>query len=234
MKDAQTSLLEQDAEQTPRLPQDIFPSYFRYELFQRKGAYYALAAEIAGVGLVIFMLLLGANKVACGVLGFLLAFVGLPVTVCLFVGSTLLTDNHKLLMLKMLVAEDPGMDSEKWNTIAAKLNRAFHALDPSISPYFFYNGGACLSFFRANMLRIYSYTRSIDDNGTPGVVPLALRQPSPALPRTPTIMDNLELGPWVTAAVQKYLAHIDASIQELTGNGSAEAPFDASPEYTET
>ncbi|CEP61338.1 uncharacterized protein LALA0_S03e00628g [Lachancea lanzarotensis] len=221
MKDTQDThefLLQQDTEQTPRLPRDTFSSGFHHELTKRKRAYTVLAVMIGIMGMLIILAYDGNDEVFI-VLLVLLLLLGVPVTLYMFVSSTLLSHNNKLLMLKLLVAEDPGLDSAKWDTVAAKSNWNFHNSDPSMTPYFFYDGDACLTYFRENMLQPYSRAQVAEGsngtslttegtegtNGTPNRPHLVL----------PSIKDDPELGPWTKIAVERYLAHLEASIQEL-------------------
>lgn len=65
-------------------------------------------------------------------------------------GMNAITDDHcnSLSFLGEVVKFKPGLDTNKWDHIAARLNKIFHNNDSYITPYFFYDGSDCASCFK--------------------------------------------------------------------------------------
>ncbi|GAV56446.1 hypothetical protein ZYGR_0CV00100 [Zygosaccharomyces rouxii] len=56
---------------------------------------------------------------------------------------------NSISFLVEIVKIQPGLDTDKWDLIASLLNRIFHNNDDNITPYFFYDGSNCASFFKS-------------------------------------------------------------------------------------
>lgn len=54
----------------------------------------------------------------------------------------------------------PGLDVKKWDLIAVRLNKSFHAIDNDSTPYFFYDGDECHSLFMS-----WYYNPSVNHTG---------------------------------------------------------------------
>lgn len=55
---------------------------------------------------------------------------------------------NSLSILAEVVKFRPGLDDNKWDLIAARLNRIFHHNNNNTTPYFFYDGADCHSYFK--------------------------------------------------------------------------------------
>lgn len=49
----------------------------------------------------------------------------------------------------------PGIQLEKWDVIAARMNAFLHHNNSFFTPYYYYNGESCFYFFRGNYLLPY-------------------------------------------------------------------------------
>lgn len=134
------------------LPRDIFSSPFRYELGMRKGFFLCFSMAIVLICVFTSWLMIGGlHSLPYMGLLFTLAISG-PV---LGVMNTKVKNDptvkynreNALGFLKEVVTIQPGLDGKKWDFIAARLNKMFHANNNAITPYFFYDGDECHSLF---------------------------------------------------------------------------------------
>lgn len=125
-----------------RLPRDMFSSHLEYNLVVRKS--YALFLFLCILLLCIFSTWLAeAGPHAFPILGLNSVLFSLLFSPFVFIG--MIDYKHKiggnlqcsLSLLGEVVKVRPGFDMNKWDAIAARLNKRFHQIDESITPYFF-------------------------------------------------------------------------------------------------
>ncbi|AQZ09966.1 hypothetical protein BZL39_A09020 [Zygosaccharomyces parabailii] len=123
------------------LPGDIFPGRFRYQLIVRK--FYSLFLLSCIVLCIFSAWLARKGPQTFPIVG--LCYVLLAVVFSPFVFIGMFDYKHKiggnlqcsLSLLGEVVKVRPGFDINEWDAIAARLNKRFHQIDDSITPYFF-------------------------------------------------------------------------------------------------
>lgn len=137
------------------LPRDKFNSRFRYGIITRKClVFYILSCTLVICACSIWIIIAGAQLIP------ILIFILCPVPMALlgvviyhegrnnWVNNVRINTQNTLSLLREVVRVKPGLDATKWDTIAARLNKIFYANDSAATPYFFYDGFECSTFFK--------------------------------------------------------------------------------------
>lgn len=153
-------------DQNPSLPRDVFPNRFRYSLTRHKTLDTAMGLELAGCGLAIFFASQTKDETV--------AFAAITITFvigALVFGATLayITDRgynlsraNTIQFMKEIATIRPGIDASEWDTIAARMNPILYESDSLATPYFFYDGESCYSFFKYTYLDPYLRRKNPD------------------------------------------------------------------------
>lgn len=146
------------------LPREIF-SKFAYVLINYKVFSSLLALELLFFGsLFCFEIRSKDTAIVTFIFGIILVTcTGLITYLCS--RDTGLTEENKLVFLKEVTVTRPGIDNERWNAIARRLNPIFYQNSRSATAYFFYDGEACASCFRRNFLQPYYWSKPHQEAG---------------------------------------------------------------------
>ena len=146
------------------LPREIF-SKCSYVLINYKVFSSLLALELLFFGsLYCFEIRSKDIAILTFIIGIILvAFTGFITYLCS--RDTGLTDENKLVFLKEVTVARPGIDNERWNVVARRLNPIFSQNSRSATAYFFYDGEACASCFRRNFLEPYYWKKPHQEAG---------------------------------------------------------------------
>ncbi|SCU80480.1 LANO_0B00254g1_1 [Lachancea nothofagi CBS 11611] len=60
---------------------------------------------------------------------------------------------NRLALVKFIASLKPGIDMRDWDVVAARMNSIMHRSSSLVTPYFFYDGKACYSYFRSTYLQ---------------------------------------------------------------------------------
>ncbi|SCU87885.1 LANO_0D00386g1_1 [Lachancea nothofagi CBS 11611] len=142
-----------------RLPRDIFRSRLQYEMVRHWVVLISLGLELA---VIVFFIHLGLQADRRGDkigLSFFAVFLGSIVMVSTgFItyyvvrgkGTSL---TNKLAFMKEIAMVKPGTEMREWDIIAAKMNPVFYCSSSLVTPYFFYDGESCYSYFASDYLQ---------------------------------------------------------------------------------
>ncbi|CAR21790.1 KLTH0B10230p [Lachancea thermotolerans CBS 6340] len=162
-------------DQNLRLPRDTFPNRFLYEISRHRTFVIAVSSELIlyafsiyrgltskdrdiGFLIALFMIVLGST-------GIILTGI---ITICLL--NDCGTDpSNTLHFMKEIVAVGLQMEMREWDIIAARMNRVFYLNNSWATPYFFYDGEACHSFFKNYYLKHYSRGEKTSGTNTYGL-----------------------------------------------------------------
>lgn len=127
-----------------------------------------------------------------------------------------LTDENKLVFLKEVTVARPGIDNERWNAIARRLNPIFYQNSRSATAYFFYDGEACASCFRRNFLQPYYWRKPHQEAEGAATDSSGLNEPS-RLPNSSVDsgLPRSELATFVEMAVKAHQESLMAYWNEL-------------------
>ncbi|SCU84062.1 LANO_0C00276g1_1 [Lachancea nothofagi CBS 11611] len=144
-----------------RIPRDVFRSRFRYGMVRHRLVLISLGLELAviavlihmgfqaddkddRIGITIFVILAGSVvMLSTGV-----------ITYCVVRGRAA-TLTNKLGFMKEIATVKPGIEMREWDIIAARMNPILHRSSSLLTPYFFYDGESCYSYFRSTYLQPY-------------------------------------------------------------------------------
>lgn len=135
------------------LPRDIFNNRFRYFFITHPYFTFCLLAYAANICICSVSLMI-AGPMSLPI--FDLLFTGILASMFLAIlsmekkGTNSVKEDPRnaLSLLGEVVKSQPGFDTNKWDYIAARLNKVFHNHDNYITPYFFYDGSDCASCFK--------------------------------------------------------------------------------------
>lgn len=144
-----------------RLPRDVFHNWFQYEVVRHK--FYFAVAVIQVILFIIsthnfFQAQKNANKILTITGAVYLSSVVIYFTGLIFFQverGFVTTAANKVQFLKELITIRPGIDMIEWDILATKANTIFYNESVLTSPYYFYDGASCYSFFRFIFLLPY-------------------------------------------------------------------------------
>ncbi|SCU84490.1 LAME_0C09648g1_1 [Lachancea meyersii CBS 8951] len=148
-------------DQAPRIPRDIFPSRFQYNLTRHRTSLTVIGLELA---VCTFAIMLACktkdrNKIVLATL----STVGLGgfavIITALLISDKMrkltVTRTNTIQFMKEVATIRPGIETQEWDVIAARMNLVFYSGNSSVTPYFFYDGESCYSFFKTAYLLPY-------------------------------------------------------------------------------
>ncbi|SCU77337.1 LANO_0A00100g1_1 [Lachancea nothofagi CBS 11611] len=156
------------SDQHLRLPRDIFPNKFQYEIIRHRAVLLLLSSELVLCSFLFYMGL-QANEGAKLVISVFVVFGG---SVATFITCTMTyyaaldrpkTAANRLALVKFIADLKPGIDMREWDVIAARMNLSMHRSSSLVSPYFFYDGESCYSYFRSCCLVPFLAFKSAND-----------------------------------------------------------------------
>lgn len=193
-------------DQNLRLPRDIFLNRLVYEISRHRASVTVVGLELALCAFLIHSASRSNDREIFGMaigltpsLGFLiitLTIIRMQLTLngC---GTALA---NKLQFIKEIATERPGIEMKEWDSIASRMNPVFYKNSPFATPYFFYDGEACYSFFRKFYLKPYLKSKNADNSNNDCVD---------------------ELQPFVEQAVKLYKEKANKDWQRLLNTGSS-------------
>lgn len=188
----------------PVLPRDIFSNRFSYYIVTNKITSGFIFCEAF---LVAVLVLLNIHNLFALVL--ILIFGSLFMYFTGFIAWLLtnkLTEANEMILLKEVTTARPGLNMKKWCLIAKKLNPRIFGNDPSATPYFFYDGNACVYYFKRRFLK-----PRIGRERQKAVTPQQLN--SNLLQSTPAAYG--QLNPFIEEAVNVYQESLTAYWREM-------------------
>ncbi|SCU82518.1 LAME_0C01552g1_1 [Lachancea meyersii CBS 8951] len=200
-KDAEEQLIESTdlsnrlhITNTP-LPRDIFKNKILYDLQFRK-RFYCGTLLVLALWLGITSWIASIDVPGAIVFGFF-SGIFLPFLIPIYMQTTNMgwDDRSVRSFMIEIIKVSPGDNMAKWDAIAAEMNPVFHANSRWATPYFFYDGQCCQSRFTNRFVLPYLKEQK---NFSPVVVP------------------------FVKAAVDKYMEHFNAQLQQMTMGSSTD------------
>lgn len=154
------------------LPRDIFTNKLQYFVTRQRTLLFALSVELATCAFLIYLAhkcedpdsRIGITIIVVGT-GFLFVFVtAISISEAVLKQGTI--PANKLQLMKEIATVRPGIDTKDWDLIASRMNPVFYNNSSWVTPYFFYDGDTCYSFFRTYYLK--PYKKSVDADNTNG------------------------------------------------------------------
>lgn len=195
----------------PVFPRDIFSNRFIYNIATHKVTSTIIFCEILLI--VVLVLLNTHNDIALAgisALGFSLLLVNGIIVSNMSERFIVLGEANELALLKEVTTVKPGLDMIKWDLIASELNLVIKQ-NSSSTPYFFYDGEACVDYFKKRFLDPYFKRKEKRDAASQQVG-------SSEGQSTPVACDQLD--PFVERAVTAYEESLEAYWNELMGDNS--------------
>ncbi|CUS22829.1 LAQU0S07e01068g1_1 [Lachancea quebecensis] len=155
-----------------RLPRDIFSNKLQYLVTRHMTPLIAIGIELAVCAFLIYLAhkcayrnnRAGITAIIVTIGSFVILITAISIEVAILNEGTIPTS--KVQFMKEIAISRPGIDAKEWDYIALKMNSVFYNNSSWVTPYFFYNGNSCYSFFRAYYLK--PYKKSTDAGNTNG------------------------------------------------------------------
>ncbi|SCU87879.1 LANO_0D00364g1_1 [Lachancea nothofagi CBS 11611] len=144
-----------------RLPRDMFRSRLQYEMVRHRVVLISLGFELA-VFAFLFHLGLQAENLGIEIVIIVPVLMLAPLVVAVtgvmtyrVVRRKVAALANKLRFMKEIMTVKPGIEMREWDVIAARMNPVFYRSSSLVTPYFFYDGESCYSYFRSTYLQPY-------------------------------------------------------------------------------
>lgn len=149
----------QEDDQSLTLPRDIYPNKFLYQISRHRAPLFATSLELVLCTLLIrYFMKKNDSSARFEAVSSVVSF-GLPLGLSLFSGMVHLVHNcgkapvNRVRFMEEIIAVEPGTETRKWDSIAARLNAIFYSNNSLATPHFFYDGNACYFYFRLHYVR---------------------------------------------------------------------------------
>ncbi|KAM3163170.1 hypothetical protein ACU8KH_01629 [Lachancea thermotolerans] len=158
-----------------KLPRDIFLNKVQYFVTRQRTLLTALSMELAICAFVIYLAdkcgnpdVLPVTTIIVVLVGFFFVLVA-AISIPEAVSKQGTIPTNKLQLMKEIATVRPGIDTKEWDLIASRMNPVFYNNSSWVTPYFFYDGDSCYSYFRTYYLKPYKKSVNADNtNGDAG------------------------------------------------------------------
>ncbi|SCU82643.1 LAME_0C02212g1_1 [Lachancea meyersii CBS 8951] len=140
--------------QTQGLPRDVFRSRFQYFLTRYRTSLTAIGIELAVYAFTTILSRLTKDTDVIIAVALITVIIGIivvvatPLIVSDMIHKRTMTRTNTVQFMKEIATVKPGIEAQEWDVVAARMNSVFYSSDSLTTPYFFYDGEACYSYFK--------------------------------------------------------------------------------------